>query len=176
MARHGTFTSAWCYSLAMFHKDELLKRERALRSQSEGVAPQNEACVSLKLLSEVSLQTLIRGRLNAFRSALVATSLSPLGRQGFRYETYNAPSCFCCSVSDLRCPCGRYKRTATRRNADRPLADRPDTLPPDVTRDTGTIATGHHDDHNITRPRTREDVIRDIFRDRPSGAPDRPKP
>jgi hypothetical protein len=59
---------------------------------------------------------------------------------------------------------------------DGPLADRPDTLPPDVTRDTGTIATGHHDDHNITRPRTPEDVIRDIFRDRPSGAPDRPKP
>src|SRR5215475_5434784 len=23
----------------------------------------------------------------------------------FRYERYNARSCFCCSVSDLRCPC-----------------------------------------------------------------------
>jgi len=57
---------------------------------------------------------------------------------------------------------------------DGALENRPDTLPPDLTRDKGTTATGHHEDHNITRPRTREDVIRDIFRDQPSGAPGRP--
>jgi hypothetical protein len=60
---------------------------------------------------------------------------------------------------------------------DGPLTDRPDTLPPDVMRDPGTTATGHHADHNITRPRTRDDVLRDIFRGRPSDTPsDPPKP
>ena len=31
--------AVWCYSLAMSHKDELLKRARVLRSQSEGRGP-----------------------------------------------------------------------------------------------------------------------------------------
>lgn len=52
---------------------------------------------------------------------------------------------------------------------DGPLTDRPDTLPAEVTRDPGTTATGHHLGHNTTRSRTREDVLRDIFRDRPGG-------
>ena len=49
---------------------------------------------------------------------------------------------------------------------DGPLQERPNTLPADTMRGTGTTDTGRESDDNATRPRSREDVIRDILRDR----------
>jgi hypothetical protein len=51
---------------------------------------------------------------------------------------------------------------------DRPLQDTlpPDTntLPPDTMREPGTISTGHDEiDSKFTRPRTQDDVIREIL-------------
>jgi hypothetical protein len=55
---------------------------------------------------------------------------------------------------------------------DAPLQERPDTLPDDKKRDPGTTDTAHPEiGGDITRPRTRDDVVREIFGSRPSGAP-----
>jgi hypothetical protein len=159
MARHGTFTSGWCYSLAMFHKDELLKRARALCSQS-GVAHKTKPASACNSYQEA----------DAF-GAPCSNVTKPSGGKAFDMK-HNALVAF--AVLSAICGAMREIQNATRRNRMGRLWTA-DTLPPDVTR-TQKIATSHHDDHNITRPRTREDVIRDIFRDRPSGAPDRPKP
>jgi hypothetical protein len=43
------------------------------------------------------------------------------------------------------------------------------TLPPDTMREPGTISTGHDEiDSKFTRPRTQEDVIREILGNQPS--------
>jgi hypothetical protein len=52
---------------------------------------------------------------------------------------------------------------------DGPLQERPDTTPADTMREPGTTDTGRESDDNTTRPRTTDDVVRDILRDRPSG-------
>jgi hypothetical protein len=59
---------------------------------------------------------------------------------------------------------------------DRPLQEQPNTLPPDTNtlppdtmREPGTISTGHDEiDSKFTRPRTQEDVIREILGNQPS--------
>jgi hypothetical protein len=53
---------------------------------------------------------------------------------------------------------------------DRPPQEQPNTLPPDtMKREPGTVATGHDEiDSNFTRPRTQDDVIREILSSQPS--------
>jgi hypothetical protein len=58
---------------------------------------------------------------------------------------------------------------------DAPLQERPDILPDDKKRDPGTTDTAHPEiGGDITRPRSRDDVVRDIFSHRPSGTPGGP--
>jgi len=61
------------------------------------------------------------------------------------------------------------KRPSSEVQQDGPLQERPETPPADTMREPGTTDTGRESDDNITRPRTRDDVVRDILRDRPSG-------
>jgi hypothetical protein len=52
---------------------------------------------------------------------------------------------------------------------DRPRQEQPSTLPAETMREPGTISTGHDEiDSNITRPRTQDDVIREILSSQPS--------
>jgi len=53
---------------------------------------------------------------------------------------------------------------------DRPLQEQPNTLPADTMREPGTTSTGHDeiDCNNITRPRTQDDVVREILSSQPS--------
>ena len=53
---------------------------------------------------------------------------------------------------------------------DRPPREQQNTLPPDtMKREPGTVATGHPEiDSNFTRPRTQDDVIREILSSQPS--------
>jgi hypothetical protein len=56
----------------------------------------------------------------------------------------------------------------------RPLHLPPDTntLPPDTMKEPGTISTGHDEiDSKFTRPRTQDDVIREILGNQPSDKP-----
>jgi hypothetical protein len=58
---------------------------------------------------------------------------------------------------------------------DAPLQERPDTLPDNKKRDPGTTDTAHPEiGGDITRPVSRDDVVRDIFSHRPSGQPGGP--
>ena len=60
---------------------------------------------------------------------------------------------------------------------DRPLQEQPNTLPDDTMREPGTISTGHPEiDSNITRPRTQEDVVREILSNQPSDKPSHATP
>ena len=67
---------------------------------------------------------------------------------------------------------------------DRPLQEQantlpPDTntLPPDTMREPGTISTGHDEiDSKFTRPRTQDDVIREILGNQPSDKPSHANP
>ena len=53
---------------------------------------------------------------------------------------------------------------------DGPLQEQPNTLPADTMREPGTTTTGHEEiDSNITRSRTRDDVIREILSNQPIG-------
>ena len=53
---------------------------------------------------------------------------------------------------------------------DGPRQERPNTLPADTMREPGTTTTGHEEiDSNITRSRTRDDVIREILSNQPIG-------
>jgi len=55
---------------------------------------------------------------------------------------------------------------------DGPLQEQPNTLPADTMREPGTTTTGHVEiDSNITRPRTQEDVVREILSSQPSDKP-----
>src|SRR5215813_2091183 len=60
-------------------------------------------------------------------------------------------------------------------NESAPLQERPDNLPDDKKRDPGTTDTAHPEiGGDITRPISRDDVVRDIFSHRPSGPPGDP--
>jgi hypothetical protein len=67
---------------------------------------------------------------------------------------------------------------------DRPLQEQantlpPDTntLPPDTMKEPGTISTGHDEiDSKFTRPRTQDDVIREILDNQPSDKPSHANP
>ena len=60
---------------------------------------------------------------------------------------------------------------------DRPLQEQPNTLPSDKMREPGTISTGHSEiDSNFTRPRTQDDVIREILGNQPSDKPSHANP
>jgi hypothetical protein len=60
---------------------------------------------------------------------------------------------------------------------DGPLQEQPNTLPTDTMREPGTITTGHDEiDGNITRPRTQDDVIREILSSQPSDKPSHANP
>ena len=53
---------------------------------------------------------------------------------------------------------------------DGPRQERPNTLPADTMREPGTTTTGHDEiDSKITRPRTQDDVIREILSNQPIG-------
>jgi hypothetical protein len=55
---------------------------------------------------------------------------------------------------------------------DTPLQEQPNSLPADRMREPGTTTTGHVEiDSNITRPRTQEDVVREILSSQPSDKP-----
>lgn len=60
-------------------------------------------------------------------------------------------------------------KTPSPAERDELLQERPDTLPADTMREPGTTDAGHESNEKITGPITREDVIRDVFRNRPSG-------
>ena len=58
---------------------------------------------------------------------------------------------------------------------DAPLQERPDAVPDNKKRDPGTTDTAHPElGGDVTRPISRDDVVRDIFSHRPSGAPGDP--
>ena len=60
---------------------------------------------------------------------------------------------------------------------DGPLQEQPNTLPADTMKEPGTTTTGHVEiDSNITRPRTQDDVIREILSSQPSDKPSHPTP
>jgi hypothetical protein len=55
---------------------------------------------------------------------------------------------------------------------DRPLQEQPNSLPADTMREPGATTTSHVEiDSNITRPRTQEDVVREILSSQPSDKP-----